>query len=66
MNIDYLKKFYEDNKKVFDDWNLNIKSVEDLKEFIEDTIVSNFQFDFNLDIDTKELFNESKNNDLVM
>lgn len=59
MNQDYLKKFYNENKEKFLDNEQEINSLEDLIDYIKFTIVSNIQYDFGIDIDLKQLFDDS-------
>ena len=59
MNQDYLKKFYNENKEKFLDNEQEINSLEDLIDYIKFTIVSNIQYDFGIDFDLKQLFDDS-------
>lgn len=61
MNKKYLEEFYETNKKVLDDWEQNINSIDDLENYFKNILRSNLQFDFNLDVDTKKLFDINNN-----
>lgn len=61
MNKEYLKNFYDENKESFLDNEQEINSLEDLVDYIEFTITSNIQYDFSLDIDLKQLFNQNTN-----
>lgn len=63
MDMNYLKEFYDNNKKTFDDYELDINSLNDLVDYLCSTLKSNFQYDFGIDIDTNRLFNlEEKDN----
>lgn len=54
MNDKYLNKLFTKLKKD-DKEEFEITNKEDLKEYIEMVISSNFQYDFGIDIDVKEL-----------
>lgn len=56
MNKDYLKEFYVANKQKFEDYELDINSIDDLVDYLCATIKSNLQYDFGMDIDTDKLF----------
>lgn len=59
MNKDYLKELLEENKEVFEASGLDIESPEELEDFIvEELILRNFQFEFDIDIDTSRLLKE--------
>ncbi|MBQ4584514.1 MAG: hypothetical protein IJA94_06470 [Bacilli bacterium] len=55
MNKEYLEEFYEENKNALKDSEQEIKGFMDFVEYIKDTITSNIQYDFNLDIDVNKL-----------
>ena len=55
MNKEYLEEFYEENKNVLKDSEQEINGFMDFVEYIKDTITSNIQYDFNLDIDVNKL-----------
>ena len=55
MNKEYLEEFYEENKNTLKDSEQEIKGFMDFVEYIKDTITSNIQYDFNLDIDVNKL-----------
>lgn len=57
MDMNYLKEFYDNNKKTFDDYELDINSLNDLVDYLCSTLKSNLQYDFGIDIDTNRLFN---------
>ncbi len=57
MNKEYIKEIFEKNKKIFKNSELEIKSVEDLESQIISYVISNLQYDFNIDIDQDKLFN---------
>lgn len=59
MNSKYLEEIYEENKKVFNKCGLNICSSEDLKNFIVYEMESNFQFEFDIDINPNKLFEKN-------
>lgn len=61
MNKVYLKDFYEKNKETLLESEQEINSLEDLIDYIHSTISSNIQYDFDLDIDIKQLFEEKAN-----
>lgn len=59
MNQEYLEKLYE----IYGDTSLrnaNINSVEELKKYIEAQIISNLQYDFDIDVDIEELLGGEK------
>lgn len=56
MNEEYLKELFEETKDVFKDSELDILSVEDLKDLLIDYMVSNLQYDFDIDLDVDRLF----------
>lgn len=58
MNKDYIKDFYKKNRNVLNKSYIGIKSEKDLEHYIESTITSNIQWDFNLDIDYKKLMDK--------
>ena len=58
MNKEYIQEFYQKNKKKLNESYLGIKSVKDLEHYIETTITSNIQWDFNLDIDYDKLIDK--------
>lgn len=61
MNKKYLKELLEENREKFVSSGLDIESVEELEDFIiEDLISRNFQFEFDIDIDTSRLLKESE------
>lgn len=59
MNSKYLEEIYEENKKVFNKCGLDICSSEDLKNFIVYEMESNFQFEFDIDINPNKLFEKN-------
>lgn len=63
MNKEYLEEFYEENKNILKDNEQKINGFMDFVEYIKNTIVSNVQYDFNLDIDVNKLLdiNEMEN-----
>lgn len=61
MNKAYLEDFYEKNKKKFLESEQEINSLKDLIDYIHSTISSNIQYDFDLDIDTEQLFEKNTN-----
>lgn len=59
MNIEYLEKLFEENKEKFEEEEgLDIMSVEDLKDMMIYYIISNMQYDFDIDIEEEKLFKE--------
>lgn len=44
-------------KKIFKNSEIEINSVEDLESQIMSYVISNLQYDFNIDIDQDKLFN---------
>lgn len=56
MNKYYLTEFYNANKQKFEDYELDINSIDDLVDYLCATIKSNLQYDFDIDIDTDKLF----------
>lgn len=59
MNSKYLEEIYEENKKVFNKCGLDICSSGDLKDFIVYEMESNFQFEFDIDINPNKLFEKN-------
>lgn len=57
MNKEYIKEIFEKNKKIFKNSEFEINSVEDLESQIISYVISNLQYDFNIDIDQDKLFN---------
>ena len=57
MNKEYIKGIFEKNKKIFKNSEIEINSVEDLESQIISYVISNLQYDFNIDIDQDKLFN---------
>lgn len=57
MNKEYIKEIFEKNKKNFKNSEIEINSVEDLESQIISYVISNLQYDFNIDIDQDKLFN---------
>lgn len=57
MNKEYIKEIFEKNKKFFKNSEIEINSVEDLESQIISYVISNLQYDFNIDIDQDKLFN---------
>lgn len=57
MNKKYIKEIFEKNKKIFKNSEFEINSVEDLESQIISYVISNLQYDFNIDIDQDKLFN---------
>ncbi len=57
MNKEYIKEIFEKNKKIFKNSEIEINSVEDLESQIMSYVISNLQYDFNIDIDQDKLFN---------
>lgn len=55
MNKEYLEEFYEENKNALKDSEQEVNGFMDFVEYIKDTITSNIQYDFNLDIDVNKL-----------
>lgn len=63
MNKEYLEEFYENNKADILDNEQEISSLIEFVDYIKDTISSNIQYDFNLNIDIDKLLNlEEKEN----
>ena len=61
MNKEYLKELLEENKEKFESAGLDIESAEELEDFIiEELILRNFQFEFDIDIDDTKLFKGGK------
>ena len=60
MNKEYIKEMFEEYKETFEEYELEIETPEDLESFIETTIISNMQYDFNITPDTDKLFNKQK------
>ena len=58
MNKEYLQKFYKENKETILESEQDITSLDDFIDYIFVTLSSNIQYDFNLDIDKKQLFKE--------
>lgn len=56
MNKEYLKSFFEENKDTLMDDEIEINDFGDFEYYIIDTITSNIQYDFDLDIDIEKLF----------
>ena len=59
MNSKYLEEIYEETKEVFNKCGLDICSSEDLKDFIVYEMNSNFQFEFDIDINKDKLFEKN-------
>lgn len=59
MNKEYLKKFYEENIEEFIDREVEVNSLDEFEDYLITNITSNLQYDFNLDIDTEKLFNNT-------
>lgn len=57
MNKEYIKEIFEKNKKIFKSSEFEINSVQDLESQIISYVISNLQYDFNIDIDQDKLFN---------
>lgn len=55
MNYEYLEKLFKEHKKTFNEY-IDMESPEDLKQLLIDYMVSNLQFDFDIDLDIVELF----------
>jgi len=60
MNKEYIKELFEENKKIFMDYELDIDTPEDLENFMESIIISNMEYDFHIYPDANKLFNKSK------
>ena len=56
MNNKYIEELFEENKQIFADSGLDIESPEDLKDLMLSYIVTNMQYDFNIDVNISELF----------
>ena len=56
MDEIYLKKIFEESKESFVESGQDIESINDLKEFILNIIQNTFENDFNIYIDTSQLF----------
>lgn len=63
MNKEYIKEMFEEYKKTFDEYELEIETPEDLESFIESIIISNMQYDFHITPDTDKLFNRKADKD---
>lgn len=61
MNMEYLEEFYNSNKEKLLDSECEIESFEELIDYIETTISSNIEYDFNLSIDMDQLLNLKEN-----
>ena len=63
MNKEYLEEFYEEHKNIIRNSEQDITSFMDLVEYIKNSITSNIQYDFNLNIDINTLLdlNEMEN-----
>lgn len=57
INNEYLKELLKENKEL----KQYCVDIEDLLSFMLDYIVSNMQYDFNIDIDKNKLIIESEN-----
>ena len=58
MNKEYIKELFEENKKIFMDYELDIDTPEDLENFMESIIISNMEYDFHIYPDVNKLFNK--------
>lgn len=56
MNINYLKQIFEENKENFIESELDIYNEYDLKDFINEIITSNLEYDFDVSINPDKLF----------
>ncbi len=56
MNLDYLRDFYDKNKEKFLESEDSIESFDDLVDYIEGTVSSNFEYDFHINVDVNKLF----------
>lgn len=63
MNKEYLEEFYEEHKDIIRNSEQDITSFMDFVEYIKNSINSNIQYDFNLNIDINTLLdlNEMEN-----
>lgn len=61
MNQIYLKELFEKNKEKFMNSEIEINSEIELENQLISYIVSNMQYDFNIDIDIKRLFDIATN-----
>jgi len=63
MNKEYLEEFYEEHKDIIRNSEQDITSFMDFVEYIKNSITSNIQYDFNLNIDINTLLdlNEMEN-----
>jgi len=59
MNEKYIKKLFEENKELFNDSEQDITSPEELYAYLEDTLQSNFQWDFGFSLDMEQLFKKT-------
>lgn len=59
MNKEYIEEIYEENKDKFLDSGLDIVSANDLEDILKDTIISNFMFDFDYEINANKLFDNA-------
>ena len=59
MNKEYIEKIYEENKDKLLYSGLNIVSANDLEDILKDTIISNFMFDFDYEINANKLFDNA-------
>ncbi len=64
MNKQYLKEIFENNKEEFINGEQELSSIEELKDYIRETISSNILYDFNIDIDLNKLFEIDKSIDI--
>lgn len=62
MNKEYIKELFEENKKTFEEYELDIETPEDLEEFMESIVISNMEYDFHIYPDVNKLFNKNKEN----
>lgn len=65
MNKEYLEEFYEEHKDIIRNSEQDITSFMDFVEYIKNSITSNIQYEFNLNIDINTLLNLNEMENII-
>jgi len=65
MNKEYLEEFYEEHKDIIRNSVQDITSFMDFVEYIKNSITSNIQYEFNLNIDINTLLNLNEMENII-
>lgn len=59
MNKEYIKELFEENKETFLESGMDITNPDELEEMMVSYIISNMQYDFDIDVLEDRLFDKT-------